>query len=376
MASIQKRGSKYQLRVSRKILPRPFFFTFDTEDEAKAYGSQLEALLDRGIVPQELLERPAQSKDILFVEVLRGWQHSSISDSDHDMLGTVMGEVLGVRLSAVTYQWVEEYVRQCKFKRNLAPGTIRKRIGLFGRALDWHSRTVTLKDANLPANPFRLLPVGYSHYSDQDALKVEPKQDIERDRRLHDGEHEQILQALQGVRRPDRERPLTQDAALIMLYLLLLDTGLRLFEAYRLRVDSIDLKANTIKVEGSKGARGKNKPRTVPIKPALREVLRDYCHGRIGLLFPYWSGDKADKVRCSNTLSNRFRSVFDYAGVSDLSVHDLRHEATCRWLELRTPTGGWVFSEVEVAKIMGWSSLKMMLRYASIRGSDLAARMG
>ena len=56
--------------------------------------------------------------------------------------------------------------------------------------------------------------------------------------------------------------------------------------------------------------------------------------------------------------------------------HDLRHEATCRWLELRDAAGGWMFRLEEVNRIMGWStSSTMAQRYASFRGADLAQRL-
>ncbi|WP_300450295.1 hypothetical protein [Accumulibacter sp.] len=62
MASIQKRGEKFQLRVKHELLPCPFFFTFDTEEEAQSYGgNQLESLLRRGIVPQEMLAKPERT---------------------------------------------------------------------------------------------------------------------------------------------------------------------------------------------------------------------------------------------------------------------------------------------------------------------------
>ena len=34
--SVQQRGEKFQLRVTHRLLPRPFFHTFDTETEALA----------------------------------------------------------------------------------------------------------------------------------------------------------------------------------------------------------------------------------------------------------------------------------------------------------------------------------------------------
>ncbi len=62
------------------------------------------------------------------------------------------------------------------------------------------------------------------------------------------------------------------------------------------------------------------------------------------------------------------------AGVPDFHEQDLRHEATCRWISFETKDGHWAFTETEIAKIMEWSSMAMMLRYLSLRGEDLANR--
>ena len=141
MASIQQRGNKHQLRVKHKLLPKPFFFTFDTEAEAKTYGEQLEALLSRGIPPQELLAKPPVADDPLLIEVIREYsKRAPITDSDSKLLGVVLTEMPGLRVSGVTFRWAEEYVRDRKIKDKLAPGTIRKRVGLLGRVLDWHIR--------------------------------------------------------------------------------------------------------------------------------------------------------------------------------------------------------------------------------------------
>ena len=86
------------------------------------------------------------------------------------------------------------------------------------------------------------------------------------------------------------------------------------------------------------------------------------------------SEDDQTKVATSR-LSARFRVLFDYTKVSNMTEHALRHEATCRWVLMRQPSGGWVFSDVEICRIMGWSSTVMMLTYASLRGEDLAARL-
>lgn len=49
-------------------------------------------------------------------------------------------------------------------------------------------------------------------------------------------------------------------------------------------------------------------------------------------------------------------------------------EARCRWMTLKVDRGS-IFNEIEICKIMGWTDTKMMLRYASLRGEDLADRL-
>jgi integrase len=381
--TITARGPRHQLRVKHALLPKPFYFTFDTEVEARNYGEQLDSLLGRGVVPTELLAAaPRGADDPLLIEVIRAYTKGApITDSDDALLGMMLTELVGLRVSGLTYQWVDAYVRKLKIDRNLAPGTIRKRVGALGRVVDWHLRRATPHGQMPPANALRLLPKGYSTYSRADASLLAPEQEVKldqaRDVRLSPEGEERILAALNGEKRPDRERPLAVDPAFLMLFRLILDTGLRLREAYRLRADQVDLAKGIIRVEGSKGHRGVIKPRTVPIKPALVKLLKSWCKGRIGLLFPFWTGDPSviELRRATARLSVRFGVLFDYAGVPDFTEHDLRHEATCRWVELRSARGGWVFSDIEICRIMGWTDTKMMLRYASLRGEDLAARM-
>ena len=375
--NVQNRAGKFQLRVTHKLLPRAFFFTFPTYNEANSYGEQLAALLARGVVPAEMLAKPKNEADVMLTVVMEQYQRqTSITDSDADLFKVMKMELLGVRLSAVTFRWAEDYVRGLKAPaKHLAPSTIRKRVGALGRVLDWHIKQHTADGDTPRANPLRLLTRGYSVYSKEDAKLAAPKVDQVRDRRLSPDEHQRILQALAGVKRPDRERPFTDDPAFGLLYALIVDTGLRLFEAYRLRVDGIDFKTHVIKVDGSKGHRGLVKPRVVPIKKELRQALKDWCSARVGLVFPYWDGDTSSRKKTQGRLTQRFAGLFDYAQVPDLTEHDLRHEAACRWFELRNERG-WVFSEIEVCRIMGWTDTRMALRYASLRGEDLSSRLG
>jgi hypothetical protein len=394
---VRPRGQRWELRVKHKLLPKSFYATFPTEAEGNSYGQQLDAMLDRGIVPAELLAGELRSADDpLLVAVVRSYINGAphLTSSDDKLLGSMLGDLVGLRVSAVTYRWAGEWVRRLKVGDHLAPGTIRKRVGALARVLDWHLATAIKPGdtAAAPVNPMRLLPSGYSQYTEAEQRELAgklvggkpltPRSDQRRDRRLLPAEEAAIRQALAGVKHPDRERPWTgsadagPDAGFDLFFSVIVDTGLRLREAYRLRVDQVDTAKGFIRVEGSKGARGLIKPRVVPLKRHLRDQLAAWCAGRVGLLWPYWAGTPEDLDPATRRLSARFATLFRYADVPAMTEHDLRHEATCRWFELRDSAGRWVFSDVEVARIMGWSNLSMALRYASLRGEDLAARLG
>lgn len=390
--NVQTRGQRHQLRVTHKLLVRPYFFTFDTYDEANGYGQQLHALLERGIVPAELVtDAPRRSDDRLLIEIIRAYTKAApITDSDSALLGYMLEDLAGVRESRLTYEWVQGWVRDLKMKRNLAPSSVRKRVGVLGRVMAWHILATTRPGETPRTNVFRLLPTGYSVYTRAEAAELEraasaaapgelvvlPKEDQARDRRQTPDEEAAIVRALAGEKRPDRERGLVPDPEFALLYHLVLDTGLRLREAYRQRVELVDLGRGLLGVDGSKGRRGLIKPRTVPLKPRLAQRLAEFIGGRKeGLLFSFWDGTPEDLKRCTGRLSARFRVLFEYAGVADFTEHDLRHEATCRWVELRDAQGRWVFSDVEICRLMGWTDTRMMLRYASLRGEDLADRL-
>lgn len=381
--NVQMRSGKAQLRITHKLLPKPYFCTFDTEADARSYGTQLESLLMRGIVPSELLAPAATGgEDPVVTRLISQYcELAPVTDSDAELLDVVTAEVAGLRVSGMTMKWAEGYVARLKgAKVNLAPGTIRKRVGVLSRVVDWHHRRNTPDNAVPPANALRLLPRGYSLYTKVEAEQLKAvgrvaKVDVKRDRRLLPEEEERVRLALAGEKRPGRERALKVDPGFVLLFDLIIDTGLRLSEAFRLRVDQIDTERRVIRVEGTKGHRGAIKPRVVPLKRVLSDKLAAWCKDRTGLLFGFWDGTAEGRDLASGRLTNRFATMFLFADVPNFTEHDLRHEATCRWFELRAAGGGWVFSDIEVCRIMGWTSTNMALRYASLRGEDLSARL-
>lgn len=382
MASVrQTKTGKWELTVRHAKLPKGRkYFTFDTEGEAVKYGEQWDMLAAAGVdPPAELIEKPRHEGT--FGHVIRARANSAAtSAADQATLGLLLKEVGHVRLSAFTFAWVEAWVQVLKIQQNLAPSSIRKRVGTLARAVDEYARR--MPDLNL-ANPIKLLPDRYSAYTDQDKRVVEKagkeaKVDVIRDRRLLPEEEEKIVAALNGVKRDDRERALARPGgdAMRVLFLVIIYTGLRLKEAYTLRRAGVDLGRKTIRAQKSKLWHGKVAFKDVPIQPELFPVLKNYLAVTTGeLVFPFWDGAEPERA-ATNRLSQAFARAFNYADCEGLTEHDLRHEATCRWLELKDSTGRDVFRMEEINKIMGWApGSKMADRYASFRGESLAARM-
>ena len=394
MAAVRKtRTGRWELTITNRLLAKGrAWFTFDTEAEAERYGQQAEKWLAAGIVPPDLVAETQRERAALLGPVIRAWASGGTpSASEQGELDRLFGELGAVPLRDLTYAWCEAWVRRMKLERNLAPSSIRKRVQALARALDDHLRRTP--DA-LAGNPLRLLPKGYSTYSPGDraaiaklaagGAEVAVRTDQVRERRLAAGEEAAILRALAGHKRADRERPLQVDSELTLLFVLLVHTGLRLREAYRLRVEQVDLDARVIRPQASKLWHGRVAYRTVPLMPAALAALAQHLGSRGAVARPelvfaaLWDGDGSDASlkRTTARLASRFGTLFDYADLPDLTEHDLRHEATCRWFELRGPNGQWLYRAEEIVRIMGWApGSRMVQRYASFRPEDLAARM-
>jgi len=385
-----RKNGTYLLRVTHKLLPgekHAFYRTFDSYAEAQDYGARLESILASGYLPAELVIKEPEKgiNDVPLETLLNAYKtgNSSISETDKELCGYVSNDVKTSRISDVTFQFASEFARRMRVDRNLAPSTIRARVGLLKRAWSWyHAHNATgIKD-----NPFSMLPDGYSIANEAEKAQIlanngEEKEDQERNRRLDAAEYRRIISVLRGQKiNSARERALSANKEIEVMFRLICNTGLRLREAYRLTTDCVDLNSKQLFVAGTKGHRGKKKPRFVfmirQVRVMLRAWMRTLPAGEKRLFPENWDGsnhkDNLDKT--SNNLSHAFSLIFEHAMVNDIVQHDLRHEATCRWVLMKHPKNphSWALDKVAIAKLMGWSSLAMFLRYASLRGDDVA----
>jgi integrase len=367
MASIRITSSGYfQLCVRNKLLPKTFWATFDTFEEADRYGKHLDSMLAKGIVPaaiQEAVKRQRVTWSICrcIAEYLRA---ESVPVSEIKLLDTLRNKLNGVTTAQLSYGWTEAWIRTMKREDNLSPSTIRHRHGALARCLDWIIRK---HPEILSQNPLRLIKRGFATYTAEDVRYVvekgeSPKVDQARNRRLEAHEEKAILDAI------------GQAESEHVFFILALESAMRMRECYTLNTEQIGFAKKTIHLERTKNGDG----RQVPLSSTALAILEAYISRhqaeiseRAGRLFPFWCGDLSVYALDATTaeLSATYRGIFKRAGIENLRFHDLRHEATCRLYEKTT------LSDVLIARVTGHRSLRMLQRYASLRGSDLADRL-
>lgn len=370
----QRSDGSWEFVVKRaRLLPKPIYLTFRDEGEGDTYVRRLEQLLDRGVVPEEFRTEKRERATRLRAVIIDYKDHVALSQADKAYIGVLLDTLPpALELRAVTFAWATGWVASLKRDDNLAPSTIRHRVGALARCLDW-----ALARGDLPINPLRQLPKGYAQYSDADreALAArgdgaEAKESTERDRRLQKGEEPRIRKILAGEKPAGRQRPLElkEREALQVLFDLALESAMRMAEMYTLDVDQVDFKQHTIFLVKTKNG----SKRQVPMTSVATKVLRKFVgKRREGPLFPWWNGSHEPKElkRCTSQLSRQYSRIFEAAGCADLNFHDLRHEATARIYERTTLT------DLQIAKITGHKDIRSLARYANLRGSNLAARM-
>ncbi len=333
MPTKRRRGeSVWEYVVNRKgLLPRPLYLHFDSEREGDASVARLEALLDRGIVPPELIAGRSHAKTI--GEAIRQYLGAvSVPASDRTLLNLLLERIGDVQLRLVTSAWAEDWVKGMKRERVLAPSTIRHYVGALGRCLDWVVRRAA---GELVSNPIPSLPKRYATYNEADvgalrAREVVSPRDQERDRRLHEDDEPRIRAILAGKKVEGRERgfALKWQGALEAVFELALETAMRLREIYMLELEQVDVRKRTIFLTRTKNGDKRQVPMTsiaVQIVTRYLEQIKAQTRGmkgysvKQGRLFPWWDG-RDDSLNATTALLSRpFARVFEAAECEDFT---------------------------------------------------------
>ena len=152
------------------------------------------------------------------------------------------------------------------------------------------------------------------------------------------------------MKRPTANR----DKASLLLFL---DTGLRVSEACRLRVEDLNQETGEILV-APHGSGQKTKPRTAYLGKVAQRAMWLYLAKRPNLV-------KKDRLfeMDGDTIRSLLRRLGERAGVNDVHPHRLRHTFAITYLR----NGGDVYS---LKYLLGHSSLKMVEHYLHLTGTD------
>ena len=364
MASKRQRGDVWEYTVKRAgVLPKPLYLTFKSEAEGDAYCRNLEALLDKGIIPAN--HSPTTAVRTIQSLVREYERDAHPSSKDRSAFGPLLKTRGDTPLTSINAAWVDAWIAEMKRVEKLAPASIRARVGALARATDWGVRKGLL---TLPDNPLRTLPDGYSQYTQADkSMTGGGRVDVERDRRLEPGEFERLMAVIDSGVIPRKQRPyaIPHPEKFRLLVILAVETAMRLREMYTLSTDQVDVYKKTIFLDTSKNG----DRRQVPLSSVALSALKDHLPDAGKMVFPWWDGEQKSLVKTSDFLSKLFGSVAEAAGCVDLKMHDLRHERVCRLYD-RTS-----LSDIQISRISGHRSLIVLRRYASLRGSDLVGAL-
>ena len=160
-----------------------------------------------------------------------------------------------------------------------------------------------------------------------------------RDRRLHPGELEKLLECL------------SEEMNQVVRFAL--ETAMRRGELAGMTWDMVDLKKRTVTLPDTKNGQ----KRIVPLSSVAAAILKERLNTR-RIDGKVWDVGP-------DTISQDFAKACRQAGISGLHFHDLRHEATSRLFEKG-------LNPMQVAAITGHKTLQMLKRYTHLKAEDLA----
>lgn len=356
MASILKKGDKWQARVIRKGFP-PQNKSFDSKAEAQAWATEIEASMQSGTFESnsadlattlgELIDRYLDSDPNLHIRPNGPLITKNTLYLKYRLLN--LKERLGVyTVETLTPQVLAKY-RDDRLKK-VSPGTLLREISIlesvFKRARsDW--------DMKLP-NPFGKF--------------IKPKYFGERDRILTSAELERLWVALKSRDELWEPRKAKNgiNPHLLPLAKLALETAMRRSEMLELTWDRVDLERRVAYLTKTKNG----KPRTVPLSSGAIAIFLDI---KVAREYQPLEGVEAESNRIFpisyRVVDQAWVRAVKRAKIKDFRFHDLRHMAITN-MSKKIP------NVIELSRISGHSNLKMLARYYSTRPEDLALKLG
>jgi integrase len=320
MATIRRHRDKWQVMIRLRGI-KPLSRSFEKKSDATRWGRAVEGEFAVGtyVDPRKAETTPLSDVIDLYIADLNT---KGVKDpARRSRLKRLKRDLGDFSLAMLGTQQLAEY--RDRRLRVVSSTTVFHELALLRRVLvlatsEWG---VTLPKG-LPRIPLPKLPHG-------------------RTRRLSSTEEGKLLSAC------------GKDSLLKDLILLALETAMRRGELVNIREEDVDRENATLMIPKTKAGI----PRVIPLSPRALSIL-DCKSGKNQRLMGLTA------TRASQT----FAGACKKAGIKNLRLHDLRHEAITRFFELGLST-------MEVAAISGHRTISMLSRYTHLDPVQLARKL-
>ena len=322
MATIRKRGKRWQVQVRRKGQP-PRSKSFLRLTDARQWARETERLADSGRLGVRSISTLTIS-DLLTTYLNKVTPKKRGARQEEYLIRRLQTGPLGnLLIPGLSPQPLAEY-RDYRLK-TVSPATIRREFSVLHHAFkvarnEW--------GWEIPDSPVPMIQL--------------PNLGQPRTRRLAFEEESTLLQACFEARTPWL-KPAVE---------LALETAMRRGELLNARYDHISSALLHIPVTKT------FVPRTLPLTPRALTIIKGLPRDISGYLIP----TSANALRLSWERAKR------RARIDDLRFHDLRHEAISRFFEMG-------LSIPEVALISGHRDYRMLARYTHLRPSEVGVKL-
>jgi len=325
MASIRKRGPyQWEARIRRKGWPLQCK-TFETKRDAEGWANEIESEMGRGVFTcrkeaesttlGEALDRYAREismhkkGSVQEQPRIKRWKRHPLSKA---FLATIRGADIA--------KYRDERLNEGK-----STNTVRLELAIISHLFNIARKEWGMESLTNPVQNTRL-----------------PKGSASRERRLTVNEEDRLLSACGE----------SKSLGLKDIFVLSLETAMRLGELLALQWQNIDLNRRIARLPDTKNGEAREVPLSSTALKVLQMRIRSISSDRV---FPGF--------KCT------WRRAVQRAGIENFRFHDLRHEATSRLFERG-------LNIMQVAAITGHKDLKMLKRYTHLRADDLAKLLG
>ncbi|AWO88009.1 integrase [Bradyrhizobium diazoefficiens] len=325
MPTIRKRGDTWQAQVRRAGYPA-MSKSFSTRADALAWAREKERSIDRAELPSDLREL----KRLTVADLLKRYEQEITPRKrgaafEQSRIRTLLAHKISqTALSNLSGATATQY-RDDRLKV-VKPPSVRRELVVLRHVFE-----VAMREWGLPIreNPCKRIRL--------------PQDARPRERRLLGGDESQLYAAI-GKRSSWYLRP---------FLILLVETGMRRGELLSIRWRNVDFANSTVLIQTTKNGH----PRRIPLTPTALTTL-EALPRRDARVFPI----------TTNAIRLAWERLRARAGLTDLHLHDLRHEAVSRFFELG-------LSVPEVATISGHRDPRMLSRYTHLQPERLALKL-